>query len=205
MAGANIPGADAVSDQVQRLQKVRVLVVDSSMHAADLIKNIFGQLGFSNVLVANDIYESMQIMKHVRVDMIFADWALKVGYNPRVYSGGVQVNSTAVNGAQYVKNMRCAPTSPNPFIPVVMLMGAVTNKDVVSVRDSGVNDIILKPLDAGDFCQKIVSLIDHPRIFVTASSYKGPCRRLHTVEEYSGKNRRTREIRLVRRSEQKTR
>ncbi|MGB4102419.1 MAG: hypothetical protein WBK91_11005 [Alphaproteobacteria bacterium] len=203
MAEANPPAA--AQDPIQSLQKIRVLVVDSSTQAADLIKNIFGQLGFANVLVANDIYESMQIMKHVRVDMIFADWGLKAGYNPKIYSNGILANSTAINGAQYVKNMRCAPASPNPFIPVVMLMGAATNHDVMNVRDSGVNDIILKPLDAGDFCQKIVALIDHPRIFVTASSYKGPCRRLHTAEQYTGRERRTREIRLVRRSEQRTR
>lgn len=201
MDGMKSPGSDSESDPAHRLQKVRVLVVDSSTQAAHLIKNIFGQLGFSNVLVANDIYESMQIMKHVRVDMIFADWGLKMGYNPQTYSGGVLVSNAGVNGAQYVKNLRCAPTSPSPFIPVVMLMGTVTNKDVVNVRDSGVNDIILKPLEANDFCQKIVALIDHPRIFVTASSYKGPCRRLHTIEEFGGKERRKRQIRLVRRGE----
>lgn len=195
-------GSAKTADQTDKLQKVRVLVVDSSNQAADLIKSIFAQLGFPNVLVANDIYESMQIMKRIRVDMIFADWGLKAGYNPQVYSGGALANRIAVNGAQYVKNLRFAPSSPNPFIPVVMLMGSVTDRDVVVVRDSGVNDVILKPLEAHEFCQKIVALIDHPRIFITASSYKGPCRRIDNAAEYSSKERRKRQVRLVRRSEQ---
>jgi two-component system, chemotaxis family, chemotaxis protein CheY len=202
MDDVKVPGTAKTPDPAEKLQKVRVLVVDSSTQAADLIKNIFGQLGFPNVLVANDIYESIQIMKRIRVDMIFADWGMKAGYNPQIYAGGALAHKVAVNGAQYVKNLRFSPSSPNPFIPVVMLMGAVTDRDIVGVRDSGVNDIILKPLEAHEFCHKIVALIDRPRIFITASSYKGPCRRIDNAAEFVGKERRKRQVRLVRRSEQ---
>lgn len=193
--------APAATKAVQKLERVRVLVVDSSTQAAELMKNIFVQLGFTNIMVANDISQSIQIMRYVRVDMIFADWALKIGNTLKSRSGADPANPFAVSGARFIKNLRFSPASPNPFVPVVMLMDTVTNKEIFNVRDSGVNELIIKPLEAAEFCRKIVSVIDHPRMFITASTYKGPCRRIRLAADFKGEDRRKAQIRLIRRGE----
>jgi hypothetical protein len=64
-----------------------------------------------------------------------------------------------------------------------------------------VNEILLKPLEARSFCERIIELIDNPRIYITADTYKGPCRRRKAGVSPTGTERRTREIRLVRADE----
>lgn len=57
----------------EQLGKIKVLIMDSNKNAAELIKDIFSELGFANVIVANDGFQGVQIMKDERIDLIFTD------------------------------------------------------------------------------------------------------------------------------------
>jgi CheY-like chemotaxis protein len=99
----------------------------------------------------------------------------------------------------FVKRLRHAPNSPRPYIPIVMMLESGLAEDVHNAMDSGVNEIMINPIDAQQFYERFVSVVKSPRIFITADTYKGPCRRRHPVAPPANTpERRVREIRLVR-------
>jgi two-component system chemotaxis response regulator CheY len=180
---------------LEKLKKVNVLVMDGGAKAATLIKSIFTTLGLENVFIATDGFQGVQIMKEVRIHLVFTDWELKTKTVP---ANGEEVTFQPVSGTKFVERIRKSSYSPNPFIPIVMMMDMASGSDVLSARDSGVNEILLRPINAENFCDRLVSIIDHPRMFVTAKTYKGPCRRRKQKPlPANSHERRKKEIRVV--------
>lgn len=180
---------------LEKLKKVNVLVMDGGAKAAALIKSIFATLGLENVFIATDGYQGVQIMKEVRIHLIFTDWELKA---KMLKPKGEDIVYQPVSGAKFVERIRKSSYSPNPFIPIIMMMDMASGNDVISARDSGVNEILLRPINAENFCDRLVSIIDHPRLFITANTYKGPCRRRkQKLLPANLSERRKKEVRIV--------
>ena len=190
-----------------KLSRIQVMVLDGSTNAAELLRNVFVKLGFANVQIVNDGYEGIRMMKKMPVHLVFTDWELRVRKH-RPAEGEEAAPSSSdkdlvqLSGADFVKRLRQSPHSPNPFVPVVMLVNENSNDNMTKAREAGVNEIVTKPLDITDLCARIIALIDKPRAFITADTYKGPCRRLADQPLPSGtEERRKRQVRLVRRKE----
>ena len=185
---------------LEQLGKIKILIMDSSNDAIDLIKDIFLELGFTNIIIANDGFQGVQIIKDEPVHLIFTDRELKVIWN---ISNSKSVSDTKIGdilpltGVQFTQRLRQSTHSPNPYVPVIMMIDDATGRQVLEARDSGVNEVITRPVNAEDFCGRIISIIDHPRIFITADSYKGPCRRRKDQPlPESMKERRMKKIRI---------
>lgn len=192
------PGGNTPSPE-SKLSKINVLVLDGGAKAAELIKAIFAELGLKNVFVANDGYQGVQVLKEVKIHIIFTDSELKVMKHHASNKSVDQPGEIApVSGIHMVQRLRRSSISPSPFVPIIMMMDTVDKKSVLEARDAGVNEILLRPVDAEEFCQRLISIIDHPRMFVTADTYKGPCRRRANGHAPAGtKERRVREVRIV--------
>lgn len=191
--GSNLPSPES------KLSKINVLVLDGGAKAAELIKAIFAELGLKNVFVANDGYQGVQVLKEVKIHIIFTDSELKVLKHHASNKSVDQPGEIApISGIHLVERLRRSKISPSPFVPIIMMMDTADKKVVMEARNAGVNEILLRPVDAEEFCQRLVSIIDNPRIFVTADSYKGPCRRYTNGRPPQGlKERRVREVRVV--------
>lgn len=192
---------------VSKLARIQVMVLDGSANAADLLREVFVKLGFTNIHVVNDGYEGIQAMKRMPVHLIFTDWELRVRKR-RVLPDGQEAPADdkdllPLSGAEFVKRLRQSPRSPNPFVPIVMVVNEQDEDKISSARDAGVNEIVTKPLDVAALCERIKALVDDTRFFVTAENYKGPCRRQETKPLPAGIpiERRKRQVRLVRRRE----
>lgn len=180
------------------LANIRIMIVISSGSAAHLIQRLFESLGFSQLYIAHDANEAVAFLRDVSLHLIVTDSDLKVS---RAEAQKDRKDIIELSGIQFIHRLRSSPSSPAPFIPVLMLMDQASGGDIVQARNAGVNEILLKPLEARTFCQRIVDLIDNPRIHITAPTYKGPCRRRKPGVSPTGAERRLREIRLVRADE----
>jgi len=187
----------------QPFDALNVLVVDGSTNAGTLIKGLLEKLGFNNVFVSKSGFEGVQVLKNERIDLIFTDWELLVQRQNQVAKDEMdEPEIMPISGSLFVKRLRSSPASPNPFIPVIMLLQSATDDHVALARDSGVNEIIIKPFNASDFSKRIMAIIDDPRMFITANTYRGPCRRRSAGTLTSGAaDRRIMEVRLVKRRE----
>jgi CheY-like chemotaxis protein len=185
----------------KRLAGVQILIVISSARAGGLMKRLFEHLGFKGLHIAHDASEAVQILKNLHVHLIVTDADLQ--FAPEGAATANPDSPSEPSGIHFVERLRHAPTSPAPFIPVLMLMDQAHKKSIFAARDAGVNEVVLKPLEASNFCERIIQMIDNPRPHITASTYRGPCRRRNSGPPIGTQERRVREVRLVRCREMK--
>ncbi|MFO1242933.1 MAG: hypothetical protein U1E36_07010 [Rickettsiales bacterium] len=165
------------------LKDTSILVIDSDAGIASLMKDVLTKIGFGKVMTAFDGFEGVNKIKEQHVDFIITDWELRPRPDKLDLIPKNSVITTRygdfppINGASFVKSLRHSPKSPNPFVPVIMMVSQAVSNLIMFARDSGVNEIMLKPIAAEDLCDRIVRIIDMPRPFVTGKEYKGPCRR----------------------------
>ena len=59
-----------------------------------------------------------------------------------------------------------------------------------AARESGVDEMLVRPFTAQAIMLRVKAVLEHPRIFVDSAKYVGPCRRRRMVEDYVGPLRR---------------
>lgn len=138
-------------------------------------------------------------LREIKLHLIVADADINVRNSVKKgHKHLPEFDTLQLSGIEFVHRLRSAKSSPTPFIPVLMLMDHARVSEITKARDAGVNEIVLKPLEAKNFCERIIAMVDAPRLYVTASTYHGPCRRLKAGISPTGAERRLREVRLVR-------
>lgn len=182
------------TERQNRLEKVQLLIVNSSEKAAELLKSIFHEIGFKHVLSATNAADAVFMMRQMRIDIVVVDDAL----HSEMESNELTPGWEEATGVDFVKLLRHSSASPNPFALTVVMVDEVTSDRILGARDAGVNEVVMKPLNAREFCMRITNLFDKPRNFVTAPSYKGPCRRRRGGPPPGEAERRVREVRLIR-------
>jgi DNA-binding response OmpR family regulator len=75
-----------------------------------------------------------------------------------------------------------------------MVTGHSEHYRVVTARDAGVNELLVKPLSARALFTRIQTIIERPRPFIRTRSYFGPCRRRKKSAKYTGPERRKTEM-----------
>lgn len=149
-------------DLSERLGKIKVLVVDRDARTASLVTSVLRAFGFTHIEVATNAEEVIEAMRHKPFELIITEWHL-------AKESGVQlvraVRSTAQN-----RIMR-------RDVPIIMLTARSDLEAVRQARDSGITEFLAKPFSAKTLAQRLIQVIDNPRIFIDAPGYVGPCRR----------------------------
>ena len=110
------------------LENINVMVIDDNRYTATLITKIFALIGIKNVLGVADEAKALKELKSFPADVIFVDW-----------------NMQPLGGLDFVRLVRNAMDTPNPYVPIIMLSGHTEYRRVTGPRDAGVNDILPKP------------------------------------------------------------
>lgn len=148
-----------------RLGGIPVLIADSDTPIATLVRDVLKSVGFSNVRIAKDGREALDILVNQSVDLLITDWRME-----------------NMDGVSLMRFLRSDPASPNRFLPIIMLTGKAERRDVEEARDAGVTEYMVKPFTAKALFERIVQVIENPRSFILAKGYKGPDRRRRALE-----------------------
>lgn len=164
-----------MSDQNSRymLDALNVLVIDDNRHMRSLVQSILHALGVKNVTEAGDAAQAFKELQHFNADVIIADWHME-----------------PLDGLDFVRLVRTAKDSPNPYVPIIMLTGYTELYRVKQARDAGVTSFLAKPLSAQSLYKRLISIVDDQRPFVRNGKFFGPDRRTDRGAEYGGQNRR---------------
>jgi DNA-binding response OmpR family regulator len=95
-----------------------------------------------------------------------------------------------VDGLEYTKYIRGNDNSPDIFTPIILMTGHTEKWRIIAARDSGVNELLAKPITAKTLYDRILAIIEKPRPFVRTHRFFGPCRRRVNWKEYMGPERR---------------
>lgn len=140
--------------------RLSVLVVDDNRHMRTLVQSILHALGVKNVREVGDAAEAFKELQRFSADIIITDWHME-----------------PLDGIDFVRLVRTAKDSPNPYIPIIMLTGHTEMQRVVEARDVGVNEFLAKPISAKSLFARLLAVVEHPRSFVRTKTYFGPDRR----------------------------
>ncbi len=155
------------------LDAVRVLVVDDNQHMRAIVSAMLNSFGIKMVREAKDGADAIETLRRWPADLAICDFLME-----------------PVDGVAFTHEVRNAPDSPNPYLPVVMLTGHSELSRVTEARDSGVTEFVVKPLTAKALVDRINMVIFKPRPFIRSKDYFGPDRRRRDDPFFSGPFRR---------------
>jgi DNA-binding response OmpR family regulator len=156
---------------------IQCLVVDDNRHMRILVKTILHSLGVKAVREAEDGADALKELAAFPADLAIVDWLMD-----------------PLDGLDFVRLVRTASDSTNPFLPIIMLTGHTETHRIIEAREAGVNEFLAKPISAKALCQRILEIIERPRPFVRGGGYFGPDRRRAKDSAYKGTERRASEL-----------
>ena len=142
------------------LDSVNILILDDNRHMRSLVQSILHALGVKHIREAADAPQAFKELQHFHADIIIADWHME-----------------PLDGLDFVRLVRTAKDSPNPYVPIIMLTAHTEYSRVCEARDAGVNEFLAKPISAKALYARFASIIENPCSFIRTKTYFGPDRR----------------------------
>lgn len=155
------------------LSRLSVLSVEDSTFGRQLVRTTLKALNVGEVREASDGAEALKMIRLRKPDIVLTDWEMP-----------------HLDGVELTRILRTARDSPDHFIPIIMVTAHATKYHVVTARDAGANEYIIKPFSAASLFSRIRAVIERPRRFVRLKHYFGPDRRRRDDPHYRGPARR---------------
>ena len=136
---------------------IRTLIIDDNLHTRRMLRGILHGIGVRDISEAEDGAAGLEAFQTYSPDIILLDWEMPI-----------------FNGIEVTRMMRNIESSPNPFVPIIMITAHSERQRVMVARDAGITEFLCKPLSAKALHDRIISVIVNPRPFVRSKSYFGP-------------------------------
>jgi two-component system chemotaxis response regulator CheY len=163
------------SDKRNRFERTRVLVADRDTRIAEIVRRVLFNFGFRRVDVVDSGELALDALDNNSYELLITEWSM-----------------SPVDGIELVRAIRRAKKAKRlrRDLPIIMLTGKAEKPDVEFARDAGITEFLVKPFSAKTLSDRIIKVIDYPRVFVENQEYAGPCRRRRKPLPPGGKERR---------------
>jgi two-component system chemotaxis response regulator CheY len=115
---------------------MRVLVVDDFSTMRRIIKNILRQLGFNNIVEADDGSTAWDVLNKDKIDFVISDW-----------------NMPIMTGIEFLKKVRASEEFSD--LPFLMVTAEAQQENIIEAVQAKVSNYIVKPFTAETLGQKI--------------------------------------------------
>ncbi len=115
---------------------MRVLVVDDFSTMRRIIKNILRQLGFTNIVEADDGTTAWETLNKDRIEFVISDW-----------------NMPKMPGIELLRKVRSSEEFAN--LPFLMVTAEAQQENIIEAVQAKVSNYIVKPFTAETLGQKI--------------------------------------------------
>ncbi len=115
---------------------MRVLVVDDFSTMRRIIKNILRQLGFNNVVEADDGTTAWDVLNKDKIDFVISDW-----------------NMPQMTGIELLRKVRSSEEFAD--MPFLMVTAEAQQENIIEAVQAKVSNYIVKPFTAEVMKQKI--------------------------------------------------
>lgn len=155
-------------------ETISVLVIEDNVYFRLLLCRMLRGFGFKTIHQAADGDAGLRMLALHSVDIVLCDWEM-----------------APMNGEAFVRQVRRSEGRPNPTVPIIMISSHTEQAQVLTARDFGITEFLAKPVSPATLYNRIVRVVEKPRMFVIAPNYVGPDRRRFVNDGYSGTERRT--------------
>lgn len=115
---------------------MKVLVVDDFATMRRIVKNILTQLGFKNIVEADDGATAVDLLKTEKVDLIISDW-----------------NMPKMTGLELLQHVRADANMAD--VPFVMVTAEAQQDNIILAVKAKVSQYIVKPFTAETLGEKL--------------------------------------------------
>jgi two-component system chemotaxis response regulator CheY len=95
-----------------------------------------------------------------------------------------------VSGLEFTRLVRAGYRSIPRTLGIIAMTDTPTKAFLEAARESGVDEMLVRPFTAESVMSRVLAVLDRPREFIDSVSYVGPCRRRRMLEDYNGPLRR---------------
>ena len=119
---------------------IRFLVVDDFSTMRRIIRNFLNDLGYTNIVEADDGKTALPKLKAGEVDFLITDW-----------------NMPGMQGLELLRLVRGDPAMKK--LPVLMVTAEAKREQIVEAAQAGVNGYVVKPFTAATLKEKIDKIL----------------------------------------------
>ena len=122
-------------------KNIKILVVDDFATMRKVVRNLLKQVGYEDIIEAEDGVMGLKALKSQKIDFIISDW-----------------NMPNMTGFELLKAVRDdADLAKTPFL---MVTAEALQDNVVAAVKAGVSDYIVKPFTAEVLNEKIIKITE---------------------------------------------
>jgi two-component system chemotaxis response regulator CheY len=122
-------------------QHIKILVVDDFATMRKVIRNLLKQVGYENIVEAEDGVTALKALKSQKIDFIISDW-----------------NMPNMTGIELLKAVRAdEDLKTTPFL---MVTAEALQDNVITAVKAGVSNYIVKPFTAEVLNDKIKKILE---------------------------------------------
>jgi len=118
---------------------IKVLVADDFATMRKIVRNILKQIGFEDIVEAEDGTTALQILKNEKIGLVVTDW-----------------NMPNMSGLELLQHIRKNPDTAK--VPVLMVTAEGLKENVLEAVKAGVNNYVVKPFTAEVLQEKIEAI-----------------------------------------------
>lgn len=142
------------------IAKSRFLVIDDSQLMRDLLVTCLNAFEARGVVAVEEPEDCIRHLMDSTFDAAIIDWRLG-----------------EYDGLDLVRQIRTTLPEPVRRIPIVLCTGYTEYERVVEARDSGIHEMLRKPVTPRELYVKLSSALLSKRPFVVSEDYVGPAKR----------------------------
>ena len=122
-------------------KNIKILVVDDFATMRKVIRNLLKQVGYQNIVEAEDGVLALRVLKSQKVDFVISDW-----------------NMPNMTGLELLKAVRAdEDLKTTPFL---MVTAEALQDNVIAAVKAGVSNYIVKPFTAEVLNDKITKILE---------------------------------------------
>ena len=156
-----------------RFAATRVLLLEDGAVMRNLLRSILENLGVGAVFEAESLADAIQIFERDEPDLALVDIELE-----------------DCSGIDFVRYVRHSKETRPSRMPVIVVSGHGTKRDVMEAIDAGAHEFMVKPISPKALCARIYHTMLRPRRFIESETYLGPDRRRRADPNFAGPERR---------------
>ena len=108
---------------------MKILIVDDFATMRRIVKNILTQLGYKNIIEADDGTTALDVVKSEKIDLIISDW-----------------NMPKMTGLDFLKAVRNNPDTAG--LPFIMVTAEAQQDNIIQAVKAKVSQYVVKPFTA---------------------------------------------------------
>ncbi len=122
-------------------KNLKILIVDDFSTMRRIVKNLLGDLGFTNTAEAEDGNSALAYLRSSSCEMVVTDW-----------------NMPGMTGIDLLRAIRT--DAKLKHLPVLMVTAEAKREQIIEAAQAGVNGYIIKPFTAATLQEKLNKIFE---------------------------------------------